>query len=108
MTASGRNLDGQDVSPLDTVLHAHCGNQFGSELGELHDMATELSVKSRVRINDDVLFQELQGERVLLNLKTGVYMGLDKVGTRVWQLMGQNEMLSGVLEVSPVRTYRTD
>jgi hypothetical protein len=71
-------------------------------------MATELSVKSRVRINDDVLFQELQGERVLLNLKTGVYMGLDKVGTRVWQLMGQNEMLSGVLEVSPVRTYRTD
>lgn len=59
-------------------------------------MATKLSFTSRVRVNDDVLFQELQGEAVLLNLKTGVYFGLDKVGTRVWQLMGQNEELSGI------------
>ena len=57
-----------------------------------------LSLNSRVRINDDVLFQELQGEAVLLNLKSGVYFGLDKMGTRVWQLMGQNEILSGVLK----------
>jgi hypothetical protein len=59
-------------------------------------MATKLSFTSRLRVNDDVLFQELQGEAVLLNLKTGVYFGLDKVGTRVWQLMGQNEELSGI------------
>jgi hypothetical protein len=61
-------------------------------------MAAKLSLTSRVRFNDDVLFQELQGEAVLLNLQTGVYLGLDKVGTRVWQLMGQNEVLSGVLK----------
>ena len=61
-------------------------------------VATKLSLTSRVRINDDVLFQELQGEAVLLNLKTGVYLGLDEVGTRVWQLMGQHEVLSGLLE----------
>jgi hypothetical protein len=59
-------------------------------------MALKLSFTSRVRINDEVLFQELQGESVLLNLKTGVYLGLDQVGTRVWQLMGQNEVLSAV------------
>ena len=47
-------------------------------------MATEISLNSRVRILDDVLFQELQGEAVLLNLKTGVYLGLDQLGTQIW------------------------
>jgi Coenzyme PQQ synthesis protein D (PqqD) len=61
-------------------------------------MATELSVKSRVRISDDVLFQELQEEAVLLNLKTGVYFGLDKVGSRIWQHLKEQEMLSKVVE----------
>ncbi len=36
-----------------------------------------------------VLFRELAGESVLLNLKTGQYYGLDAVGTRVWQLLSQ-------------------
>ena len=49
-------------------------------------MATSPTLESRIRINDDVLFQELHGEGVLLNLKTGVYFGLDPVGRRIWQL----------------------
>src|SRR5438067_12724989 len=57
----------------------------------------DLSIASRVKISDDVLFQELQGEAVLLDLKTGVYFGLDKVGTRVWALLGEKESLSGVV-----------
>ena len=62
-------------------------------------MAAQVSLTSRVRINRDVLFQELQGEAVLLNLTTGVYMGLDKVGTRIWHLLEKNEVLSEVLNV---------
>jgi hypothetical protein len=50
-----------------------------------------------VKINDDVLFQELQGEAVLLNLKTGVYFGLDPVGTRIWQLFAEHELLSQIV-----------
>jgi hypothetical protein len=57
----------------------------------------EVSILSPVRINEDVLFQELQGEAVLLNLKTGVYFGLDGVGTRIWQLLGEHEALSEVV-----------
>ncbi|MDQ3813067.1 MAG: PqqD family protein [Armatimonadota bacterium] len=34
-----------------------------------------------------VLFQELEGEMVLLNLETERYYGLDEVGTRFWQLL---------------------
>lgn len=61
-------------------------------------MAVSPTLSSRVRVNDDVLFQELNGEGVLLNLKTGVYFGLDQVGTRFWQLLDQHTILSEILE----------
>ena len=62
-------------------------------------MPVEINLNSRVRIQDDVLFQELQGEAVLLNLKTGVYLGLNQIGTRIWQLLQEDGALSRVLEV---------
>ena len=62
-------------------------------------MPTEITLTSRVRIQDDVLFQELQGEAVLLNLKTGVYLGLDRIGTTIWQLLQEDGALSRVVEV---------
>ena len=62
-------------------------------------MAVEISLNSRVRILDDVLFQELQGEAVLLNLKTGVYLGLDRIGTRIWKLLQADGALSKIVEV---------
>jgi len=40
-----------------------------------------------IRIRKDVVFRELEGEMVLLNLATGVYFGLDAVGTRIWALI---------------------
>ena len=57
------------------------------------------TLDSRIRVNDDVLFQELHGEGVLLNLKSGVYLGLDAVGTRVWQLFDTHRLLSEILAV---------
>lgn len=38
----------------------------------------------RVRVPDDVLLSDLDGESVILNLKTETYFGLDAVGTRMW------------------------
>jgi hypothetical protein len=43
-----------------------------------------------VTISPDVLFQELNGEAVLLDLKTERYFGLDDIGTRMWQLLDGN------------------
>ena len=36
---------------------------------------------------ESVTFREVGGEAVLLNLKTGIYYGLNEVGTFVWQHM---------------------
>jgi hypothetical protein len=71
---------------------------------------TTISTESRVRLNPDVLFQELQGDAVLLDMKTGVYFGLDQVGTRMWHLLGERGSVSLVVaaiteefDVSPER-----
>lgn len=57
-----------------------------------------------MRINEDVVFHDLQGEMVLLNLKTGVYFGLDPVGTRIWQLVQEHQSLKKALD-SMVEEY---
>lgn len=59
---------------------------------------TEITIDSRVTLSPDVLFQELQGDAVLLDMKSGVYFGLDRIGTRMWQLMGEPKPLSAVVE----------
>lgn len=49
-------------------------------------------------MSDDVVFRELEGEAVLLNLASGMYFGLDAVGTRIWQLLGEHQALQPVFE----------
>jgi hypothetical protein len=46
-----------------------------------------MSFDSRLRIPDDVLVSELDGESVLLNLRSESYFGLDEMGTRIWELL---------------------
>lgn len=36
-----------------------------------------------------VISAALDGEAVLLNTETGLYIGLDPVGTRIWELLGE-------------------
>jgi hypothetical protein len=38
-------------------------------------------------LNDSVVFAELDDEAVLLNIETGVYFGLDEIGTEIWNLL---------------------
>jgi Coenzyme PQQ synthesis protein D (PqqD) len=46
--------------------------------------------------SDQVLFQEVGGEAVLLDLVSEQYFGLNPVGTRVWELLDDTTPLSGV------------
>jgi hypothetical protein len=41
----------------------------------------------RVTVPETVLFRELDGESVLLNLDTESYLGLNEVGTRMWSVL---------------------
>jgi hypothetical protein len=41
------------------------------------------------RASDDVVAREVGGEMVLLDLASGLYFGLDPVGSRVWEKLSE-------------------
>jgi hypothetical protein len=57
----------------------------------------EITLDALIEIEENVLFRELSGEAVLLNVETGNYFGLDQVGTRAWTLIREHKALSKVV-----------
>ena len=51
-----------------------------------------------ITLSPDILHQELGGETVLLNLVTEHYFGLDPVGSRIWQVLGETGRAAAVIE----------
>ncbi len=51
------------------------------------------SLTQRVVLSNDVVFQELKGEAVLLDLAQETYFGLDQVGTTIWQRLEKDPSL---------------
>jgi hypothetical protein len=58
----------------------------------------DVAATAQFAVHPSVLCRELSGETVLLNLESGVYYGLDAVGTRVWQLLVQGHTISHICE----------
>ena len=59
---------------------------------------SKLSLSLQVKPSEDVVWRNLQGESVLLDLRSGVYFGLDAVGTRIWTLLQDHSDLQAVLQ----------
>jgi len=64
-------------------------------------------LSDRVQIPDDVIFRDLQGEAIILNLTTGTYFGLNEVGTRAWTEFAAAVTLAAVVETL-TREYDVD
>jgi hypothetical protein len=69
-----------------------------------------LTLNSRLTPAPELLSSELDGEAVILDLATGVYYGLNGVGARIWELLGEarglrtiRETLVEEFEVDPAR-----
>jgi len=50
---------------------------------------TEPALPAGITISNNVLFQNLGDEYVLLNTQTELYFGLDSVAARFWQLFSE-------------------
>ena len=48
-----------------------------------------MQLSDRFTVSNDVVAREVGGEMVLLDLESGQYFGLDKVGGRVWELLSE-------------------
>lgn len=58
----------------------------------------EISLNSIVVVAKDVVSCDLEDEVAMLNLKDGVYYGLDPVGARIWNLIQKPIEVSSILE----------
>ena len=60
-------------------------------------MQKTILLSSTIRTSENIVSRNLQGELILLNLKTNLYCGLDHVGTKIWQLINKHKILNEVL-----------
>ncbi|MEA5598342.1 lasso peptide biosynthesis PqqD family chaperone [Rivularia sp. UHCC 0363] len=59
----------------------------------------EIAESSIVVAAPDQISSDLGGEAVILNMKTGIYHGLNEVGARVWDLIEQPKTVKEVKQV---------
>jgi hypothetical protein len=60
---------------------------------------TKISTDSTLVIADDVVSCDLDGETAILNVKEGVYYGLDPIGAKIWNLIQKPKLLGDVIEI---------
>ncbi|MGQ0799781.1 MAG: PqqD family protein [Pseudomarimonas sp.] len=53
-----------------------------------------ITLQSHIKLSDEVLVQEVEGEAVLLDLKSEQYFGLDSVGVQLWRSLNADGSLS--------------
>jgi len=49
-----------------------------------------MKLDQRFQGSEDVVSRKVAGEMVLLDLASGLYFGLDPVGSRIWELLSQS------------------
>jgi len=58
----------------------------------------KVTLADTVKIPERITFRRVRDEMALLNLDTGVYFGLDEVGTRMWELLAEHGRLDLVAQ----------
>lgn len=53
---------------------------------------------ARFHPSPDVVFRALDGEAVILDLTSGIYFGLNQVGTRIWQLVDEGLAVEAIVD----------
>jgi hypothetical protein len=71
------------------------------------ETSTTLANDSLITVAEGQVSSELAGEVVILDLKAGIYYGLDPVGARVWELLQQPKRVCDLAEAI-VAEYEVD
>jgi hypothetical protein len=57
-----------------------------------------MNLSDKPAIPAQVMARQVGNETVILDLASGTYFGLDPVGARVWQLIGQGKSLAEICD----------
>ena len=66
-----------------------------------------MNLDDKFLIPPNVMAREVGEETVILDLASGTYFGLDSVGARVWQLVGEGRSLGDICDVL-LQEYEVD
>ncbi len=62
----------------------------------------QITPQSIIRRNNNLLFNDIDGEIVMLSIENSEYYGMDKIGSRIWELIENpvsvNELIDKLLE----------
>jgi hypothetical protein len=83
------------------------GREYSSAVGEAPSALIPLSLESRIVLSKDQVSCDLAGEAAIVNLKNGVYYGLDPVGARIWNLAREPITVAQILDAL-LRDYEVD
>jgi hypothetical protein len=68
----------------------------------IFDPKKEIGPETKLQRKPGMLFNEIDGEVVMLSIENSEYYGMDKVGSRIWQLLEKpmlfNELVSKLLD----------
>ena len=57
-----------------------------------------MKLSDKVSIPPQVMARTVGDETVILDLASGTYFGLDPVGARIWELMGESKTLAEICD----------
>ena len=55
--------------------------------------------QTKLIISDDVVSCDLDGETAILNIESGIYFGLDPVGTKIWNSLKEPCKISDLVDM---------
>jgi hypothetical protein len=58
-----------------------------------------MKLTGKVVIPTQVMARQVGDETVILDLASGTYFGLDPVGARIWQLLGEGKTLAEICQM---------
>ncbi len=64
-----------------------------------HSVRNTLTPESRIVLSQNQASCDLAGEMAVVNLKSGVYFGLDPMGTHVWNLLREPVTFRGLCDI---------
>ncbi len=60
---------------------------------------TKITIDSIIVVADEVVSCDLDGEAAILDVKDGIYYGLDPVGAKIWNLIQKPVVLEDVVKI---------
>lgn len=58
----------------------------------------EQIIDTQIKMNSNVIYQDLGGELVLLNTENGAYYGLNELGAKIWVLLKEDWSMNKICD----------